>query len=68
MEENNIVNLSAEQADPNAEQQEQTPVAEQQPQDDATATTNEPAPEIVAEAPAQPEAAQPQPIQNDVKI
>src|SRR5689334_17560922 len=61
MEENNIVN-------PNAEQQEQAPVAEQQPQEQATATTNEPAQDGAEEAVAQPEAAQPQPVQNDVKV
>ncbi|TKK70967.1 30S ribosomal protein S1 [Ilyomonas limi] len=62
MEENNIVN-------PNAEQQEQTPVA-QQPQEQATATTNEPAQEGADgnNGQAQPDAAQEQPVQNDVKV
>jgi small subunit ribosomal protein S1 len=71
MEENNIVNLSAEQAGPNAEQQEQAPVAEQQeqqPQEQATASPNEPAPSADGNGTAQPEAAQQQPVQNDVKV
>lgn len=62
MEENNIVNLPAGQAGPNAEQQEQAPVAEQ-PQEQATAITNEPAEEAVSTESA------PQPhVQNDVKV
>src|SRR4051812_39887651 len=43
MEENQIVNSSAEQAGTNAEGQEQVQGAAQQPQETATATTNEPA-------------------------
>ena len=61
MEENNIVN-------PNAEQQEQAPTAEQQPQEQATATPNEPAQAADGDGSAQPEAAQQQPVQNDVKV
>jgi len=61
MEENNIVN-------PNAEQQEQAPTAEQQPQEQATATPNEPAQDAGGDVTAQPEAAQQQPVQNDVKV
>jgi small subunit ribosomal protein S1 len=49
MEENQIVNQSAEQAGPNAEGQEAAPVAEQPAAEAATATTNVPVQEPVAE-------------------
>jgi small subunit ribosomal protein S1 len=49
MEENQIVNPSADQAGPNAEAQEQAPVAEQTAPESVAATTNVPVQEPVAE-------------------
>ena len=63
MDDNNIINQSAE-ADANAEQQEPATVAEQ-PQTEPTATTNEPAEQT--EQPSET-APQPAPVVSDVKI
>ena len=49
MEENQIVNQSADQAGPNAEAQEQAPVAEQTAPESVAATSNVPVQEPVAE-------------------